>query len=188
MPPAGELVISHSVLAGIPIYSAGHTQSNENTQVAAAIPSSITPATAHLGDRTHRHIALRLLPFLFILYIANYLDRTGVAYAAIGMSRDLGFSDRVFGLGAGISFISYVALQIPGALLFGTAANSPRTPCRRRGSCSILSPFARLDSYEGCIHHEANFASCVLGAGCRLHAGVNFERGGAGQTRFLCRP
>ncbi len=57
------------------------------------------------------------LPFLFLLYITNYLDRTSVAYAAIGMSRDLGFSDRVFGLGAGIFFISYVALQIPGALL-----------------------------------------------------------------------
>jgi ACS family tartrate transporter-like MFS transporter len=60
---------------------------------------------------------VRLLPFLFILYITNYLDRTSVAYAALGMSRDLGFSDRVFGLGAGVFFISYVALQIPGALL-----------------------------------------------------------------------
>ena len=35
----------------------------------------------------------------------------------LGMSRDLGFSDRVFGLGVGVFFISYVALQIPGALL-----------------------------------------------------------------------
>ena len=60
---------------------------------------------------------MRLLPFLFILYITNYLDRTNLAYAALGMSRDLGFSDRVIGLGAGIFFISYVALQIPGALL-----------------------------------------------------------------------
>jgi len=49
---------------------------------------------------------VRLLPFLFVLYITNYLDRTSVAYAAIGMSRDLGFSDRVFGMGAGIFFIS----------------------------------------------------------------------------------
>lgn len=68
-------------------------------------------------DPTRRHIALRLLPFLFILYITNYIDRTSVAYAAIGISRDLGFSDRVFGLAAGIFFISYVALQVPGALL-----------------------------------------------------------------------
>ena len=45
------------------------------------------------------------------------LDRTSVAYAAIGMSRDLGFDDRVFGLGSGIFFLSYVALQIPGAML-----------------------------------------------------------------------
>src|SRR6516225_9398853 len=68
-------------------------------------------------DHTRHHIALRLLPFLFTLYITNYLDRSSVAYAALGMSRDLGFSDRVFGLGAGIFFVSYVALQIPGALL-----------------------------------------------------------------------
>jgi ACS family tartrate transporter-like MFS transporter len=58
-----------------------------------------------------------LLPFLFVLYIANYLDRTSVAYAAIGMARDLGFNDRVFGIGIGVFFLSYVAFQIPGALL-----------------------------------------------------------------------
>ncbi|HET7205496.1 MAG TPA: MFS transporter, partial [Terriglobales bacterium] len=56
-------------------------------------------------------------PFLFILYIVNYVDRTNLGFAAIGMERDLGFSDRVFGLGAGIFFASYMALQIPGALL-----------------------------------------------------------------------
>jgi MFS family permease len=70
-----------------------------------------------LADHTRRQIAIRLLPFLFILYITNYLDRTSVAYAAIGMSRTLGFNDRVFGLGAGIFFVSYVALQIPGTLM-----------------------------------------------------------------------
>jgi ACS family tartrate transporter-like MFS transporter len=68
-------------------------------------------------DQTRRRVALRLLPFLFILYIVNYVDRTNLGFAAIGMARDLGFSDRVFGLGAGVFFISYMALQIPGALL-----------------------------------------------------------------------
>lgn len=73
----------------------------------------------NLGFATHtRHrIAVRLLPFLFVLYITNYIDRTNVAFAALEMSRDLGFSDRVFGLAAGVFFISYVAFQIPGALL-----------------------------------------------------------------------
>lgn len=84
-----------------------------------AVASSITSAdvTSPLAEMTRRRIGLRLLPFLFILYIVNYVDRTNIAYAALGMSRDVGFSDRVFGLGAGIFFVSYVALQIPGALL-----------------------------------------------------------------------
>jgi MFS transporter, ACS family, tartrate transporter len=68
-------------------------------------------------NRARHQAARRLLPFLFVLYIANFLDRTSVAYAAIGMSRDLGFSDRVFGFGVGVFFIGYLALQIPGALL-----------------------------------------------------------------------
>ena len=84
----------------------------------AISPSTVAVLPAvELSGRTRRHIAVRLLPFLFILYIVNYLDRTNLAYAALGMSRDLGFSDSVFGLGAGIFFISYLALQIPGAML-----------------------------------------------------------------------
>jgi ACS family tartrate transporter-like MFS transporter len=78
---------------------------------------AIASDAASSAEITRRHIAVRLLPFVFLLYITNYLDRTSVAYAAIGMSRDLGFDDRVFGLGIGIFFLSYVALQIPGAML-----------------------------------------------------------------------
>jgi ACS family tartrate transporter-like MFS transporter len=78
---------------------------------------AIASAGASSAEHTRRQIAARLLPFVFLLYITNYLDRTSVAYAAIGMARDLGFNDRVFGLGIGIFFLSYVALQIPGAML-----------------------------------------------------------------------
>jgi MFS family permease len=83
----------------------------------ATNPSIALPASSPLAYHARRLVAARLLPFLFILYIVNYIDRTNIAYAALGMSRDLGFSDRVFGLGAGIFFISYVALQVPGSLL-----------------------------------------------------------------------
>jgi len=78
---------------------------------------AIAPGAAASAEHTRRRIALRLLPFLFVLYVANYLDRTSVAYAAIGMARDLGFNDHVLGMGIGIFFVSYVALQIPGALM-----------------------------------------------------------------------
>jgi ACS family tartrate transporter-like MFS transporter len=85
--------------------------------LAIASSSAIASNMSTVADRTRRQIAVRLLPFLFVLYITNYLDRASLAYAALGMLRDLGFSDRVFGLGTGIFFVSYVALQIPGALL-----------------------------------------------------------------------
>ena len=72
---------------------------------------------ADAGASARSRIAWRLLPFLFLLYVANYLDRTNIAYATLGMKGDLGLTDSVFGTASGIFFIGYFALQIPGALL-----------------------------------------------------------------------
>jgi D-galactonate transporter len=69
------------------------------------------------GETARSRVARRLLPFLFLLYVANYLDRTNIAYATLGMKGDLGLSDSMFGTASGIFFIGYFALQIPGALL-----------------------------------------------------------------------
>ncbi len=77
---------------------------------------TITGASA-VEQNARRRIAIRLLPFLWLLYVIAFLDRVNVAYAALEMSRDLSFSDRVFGLGAGIFFVGYVLLEIPGALI-----------------------------------------------------------------------
>ncbi|MEY2542492.1 MAG: hypothetical protein QOI22_2094, partial [Verrucomicrobiota bacterium] len=41
------------------------------------------------GASARTRIAARLLPFLFLLYVANYLDRTNIAYATLGMKGDL---------------------------------------------------------------------------------------------------
>jgi ACS family tartrate transporter-like MFS transporter len=83
------------------------------TDVDVLSATSDTTFTRH----TRRQIGLRLLPFLFVLYIVNYIDRTNLSFAVLGMSRDLGFNERVFGLGVGLFFVGYVAMQIPGALL-----------------------------------------------------------------------
>src|SRR5436190_3768767 len=72
---------------------------------------------ADASESTRTQIAWRLLPFLFLLYVANYLDRTNIAYATLGMKSDLGLTDSVFGTARGIFFIGYFALQIPGAVL-----------------------------------------------------------------------
>src|SRR2546426_6571711 len=72
---------------------------------------------ADAGESARSRMARRLLPFLFLLYIANYLDRTNIAYATLGMKGDLSLTDSVFGTASGIFFIGYFALQVPGALL-----------------------------------------------------------------------
>ena len=70
-----------------------------------------------IAARTRRHITRRLMPFLFVLYVFNYLNRVNVGYAALQMTGDLGFSNTVFGFGAGIFFIGYFLLQIPSTLV-----------------------------------------------------------------------
>jgi MFS transporter, ACS family, tartrate transporter len=119
----------------------------------------MTPNATQIGEHTRRIVGLRLLPFLFILYIVNYIDRTNLAYAAVGMSRDLGFSDHVFGLGAGIFFISYLALQIPGALLV------ERWSARRMISATMIA-WGSLTVLTALVHTPSQLylARFVLGA------------------------
>src|ERR1019366_4297939 len=75
------------------------------------------PTLPDVGRRAQRRIARRLLPFLFVLYLIAYLDRVNVGFAGLEMSHNLGFTDRVFGLGAGIFFAGYFLFEIPGALI-----------------------------------------------------------------------
>ncbi len=55
----------------------------------------------------------RLIPLLSVCYLVAYMDRANVSFAAETMNRDLGFSPEVYGLGAGIFFLSYALCEIP---------------------------------------------------------------------------
>jgi sugar phosphate permease len=74
-------------------------------------------STNEIGLSARRHIARRLLPFLFTLFVIAFLDRVNVSYAALEMTHDLGFSNRVFGFGSGIFFVGYLLFEIPGCLI-----------------------------------------------------------------------
>jgi MFS transporter, ACS family, tartrate transporter len=68
-------------------------------------------------------VSRRLIPFLFLLYILNFLDRVNVGFAALEMNRDLGFGPAVYGLGAGVFFIGYCLFEVPSNLvLYRTGA------------------------------------------------------------------
>src|SRR6267143_3812198 len=74
-------------------------------------------ASNGVAQRARRRIAYRLLPFVFVLYVINYIDRVNVSFATLGMSADLHFSDKVYGLGVGVFYITYVLFEIPGAII-----------------------------------------------------------------------
>ena len=78
---------------------------------------TVPGSTNDLARRTVRRVAGRLMPFLLLLYVVAYLDRVNVGYAKLRMTDDLGFNDAVFGLGAGLLFIGYFLLEIPGTIL-----------------------------------------------------------------------
>jgi ACS family tartrate transporter-like MFS transporter len=79
--------------------------------------ATLTTALSGAGQRARRRVAYRLLPFVFLLYVVNYIDRVNVSFANLRMSADLGFSDSVYGLGVGMFYLTYVLFEIPGALI-----------------------------------------------------------------------
>jgi MFS transporter, ACS family, tartrate transporter len=102
-----------------------------------------------------RRIARRLLPFLWLLYAIAFLDRVNVAYAALEMSHDLGFSDRVFGAGAGMFFIGYVLLEIPGAVIVERWS-------ARRWIARIMVSWGVITVLVGLVHTSRQFYAARL--------------------------
>ncbi len=68
-------------------------------------------------DATYSKVTWRLLPLLFLCYVLAYLDRVNVGFAKLQMQKDLGFSDTVYGIGAGVFFIGYFLFEVPSNLI-----------------------------------------------------------------------
>ncbi|SAL24059.1 MFS transporter [Caballeronia telluris] len=72
---------------------------------------------ATVESRAYAKATVRLLPFLFLCYVAAYLDRVNVGFAKLQMLNDLAFSETVYGLGAGIFFIGYFLFEVPSNII-----------------------------------------------------------------------
>ncbi|HEY1630715.1 MAG TPA: MFS transporter [Rhizomicrobium sp.] len=57
--------------------------------------------------------AWRLIPFMGLLYVVNFLDRVNVGFAALTMNKDLGLSAHEYGFGAGLFFFGYFLCEVP---------------------------------------------------------------------------
>jgi len=74
----------------------------------AAVASTNAPL-----ERAYKKVFWRIVPFIMLCYVVAYLDRVNVGFAKLQMSQDLGFSETVFGLGAGIFFLGYFIFEVP---------------------------------------------------------------------------
>lgn len=75
------------------------------------VPGAVVPGS--LADRTLRKVRWRIVPLIVLLYLIAYIDRNNIGFAKAELQSDLGFSDAIYGLGAGIFFIGYVLLEVP---------------------------------------------------------------------------
>ena len=88
------------------------------------MPHPATPgADPRLGP-LYRKITWRLLPFLLLCYVFAYLDRINIGFAKLQMQQDIGISDAVYGLGAGIFFLGYVMFGCPATCCWPASARA----------------------------------------------------------------
>ena len=107
------------------------------------------------GRRARRRIALRLLPFVFVMYVICYVDRANVSFANLRMSADLGFSDQVYGLGVGIFFLGYVLFEVPGAIIVERWS-------ARKWLARIMITWGLATILTACVHTATQFYAARL--------------------------
>ena len=106
------------------------------------MPSQLDPAV--------RKIQARLIPFLFVCYIVNYLDRFNLSFAAMDFRASLGLSDSAYGLGAGIFFAGYVLFEIPSNLMLKKLG-------ARRWIARIMITWGLVSSAMTLVHSSTSF-------------------------------
>jgi ACS family tartrate transporter-like MFS transporter len=84
-------------------------------------------------DAVFAKCARRLIPFIFLLYLVNFIDRVNVGFAALTMNKDLDFAPSTYGLGASIFFAGYSLFQVPANLILD------RIGARRWIFCILLA-------------------------------------------------
>jgi MFS transporter, ACS family, phthalate transporter len=68
-------------------------------------------------SRLYRKVVLRIIPFIFVCYVLNYIDRVNVSFAKLQFKDDLNLSEASYGLGVGLFYVGYILLEVPSNLL-----------------------------------------------------------------------
>ncbi|MEO8584311.1 MAG: MFS transporter, partial [Flavitalea sp.] len=68
-------------------------------------------------EKTIATVTKRLIPFLMLLYLIAYLDRSNISVAALQMNADLGLSAKMYGIGAGLFYVTYILFEVPSNII-----------------------------------------------------------------------
>lgn len=79
--------------------------------------ASSEKAVPDLALRTRRRVTRRLIPYLMFIYLLAYLDRANLGVSKLQMQSALHFNDAIIGFGAGVFFLGYLLLDLPGSLI-----------------------------------------------------------------------
>src|SRR5438105_10677872 len=74
-------------------------------------------ASISIGTKTIQKVRIRILPFVFLLYVVAFLDRINIGFAALTMNRELAITSQQFGLVVGIFFFGYFLFEVPSNLI-----------------------------------------------------------------------
>lgn len=103
-----------------------------------------------VADGVRRRVSAWLIPLLIVIYVLAHLDRVNVSFAALTMNQDLGFSDAVYGLGAGLFFFGYFLFEVPANLLLERIG-------ARRLIGSIMLVWGTVSALMACVGTPAQF-------------------------------
>ncbi len=100
--------------------------------------------------RTVVKISWRLLPLVVVSYLMAYIDRTNIAFAALTMNKDLGFSAFVYGWGAGIFFLGYALFEVPSNVILERVG-------ARRWIARIMITWGIISGLMACVTGPVSF-------------------------------
>lgn len=126
-------------------------QGRATTPAVGADGRRFTPfSDADVGHATMRRVTAHLLPFLFLLYVINWMDRDNVGIAALQLNRDLRLSGTAYGLGAGIFFWGYTVFEVPSTLILARVG-------ARRWIARIMISWGLIAACTGFVRTPAQF-------------------------------
>src|ERR1043166_6837235 len=122
-----------------------------NESGGGAVPAMELSKQRDEAERLLARAGWRLIPLMALMYVASFLDRTNISFAALTMNRDLGFSPAAYGFGAGIFFWGYFLFEIPSNLMLEKVG-------ARRWMCRIMVSWGLLSMVTAFVTGPVSFA------------------------------